>query len=132
MRISLVVALLAGLGLVTQGCSRESGPVRVRVTGVVERRAEPLVNGTITFLPTAGHNGPAANGTIQNGKFDIPAAEGPSLGEHQVLISLIPGKMSSEFAAGAAGRKASNRTRWEFRADVSQEKEDYDFILEEE
>lgn len=132
MRIWLATALLGGLGLVSLGCSRETGPVRVRVAGVVERRAEPLVNGTITFLPTAGHNGPAANGAIQNGKFDIPASEGPSPGAHQVLISLIPGKMTPEFAAGSSGPKASNRTRWEFQADIAKDQADYDFILEEE
>lgn len=131
MRIWLAATLLAGLGLVTHGCSGETGPKRVKVAGIVERRAEPLVNGTITFLPTAGHNGPAANGTITNGKFEIPAADGPTPGPHQVLINLLPGKMSAEFAAGQPGRKASNRTRWELKADVADEKSDFEFILEE-
>ncbi len=132
MWIRFTTILLACLALMGQGCTGDKGPARIRVMGVVERRAEPLVNGTITFLPANGHEGPAANGVIQNGKFDIPAAEGPTVGPHQVLINLLPGKMSPEFAAGMSGAKTPQRSRWEFPVEVSNDKADYDFVLNEE
>ncbi len=132
MSIRLAICVLVAQCLVGLGCSGDKGPLRVRVIGVVERKAEPLVNGTITFLPAKGHKGPAANGVIQNGKFDIPAAEGPTVGPHQVLISVLPGKMSAEFKAGMSAPKPSMRTRWELEADVTKEQTDYDFILKEE
>ena len=124
--------LMIGMCLVELGCSGNTGPARIRVSGIVERQAEPLVDGTITFLPTKGHNGPAANGAIRDGKFDIPSDEGPTAGAHQVLVNLTPGKTSPEFAAGAARGKASSRTRWEFQVEVDPEDPTFDFNLEEE
>lgn len=129
MRTRLVLGMFAGLGmLLSGGCGQKSGPTRIGVSGVVDRSTEPLVNGTITFLPAKEHKGPAANGVIQNGKFEIPEDEGPTAGPHQVLINLTPGKMTAEFAAGMKKSKSS-RTQWEFPVEVSSAQADFDFVL---
>lgn len=130
-RKAMGIILMAAVLLLGQGCGKKSGPQRLRVYGVVERKSEPLVNGTISFLPAKGHTGPAANGSIVNGKFDILASEGPTAGPHEVQINLTHSKMNPEFAAGQS-RQKSSRTRWDFKEEVSPEHADFDFILQEE
>ena len=61
------------------GCSGESGPKTVRVWGEVMLDGKPLPDGTIEFKADDGSH--AAQGTITEGKYDIPAPSGPIEGK---------------------------------------------------
>lgn len=113
------------------GCGGDTGPLRFRTTGTVKFQAGTPVNGSISFRPADGHKGPAANGAIRDGKFDIPRTEGPTAGSHQVIVSLVAGKMAADFAKGSAGKQAGQRSRWEFKADVSADNTNFEFDLDE-
>lgn len=120
--------LLITVALLNSGCGSQTGPVRYRVHGTVDHKARPLVNGTISFLPASGHKGPAANGVIQNGVYDIPADEGPTAGPHQVLINLVPDKININVRPkGSDG--GPMRMKWEFSAEVAEDKTNEDFLL---
>jgi hypothetical protein len=53
-----------------------------------------VAHGSISFLPTAGNSGPAANGSIVNGEYNFTAESGPRSGPHRVLIDIdsLPGQ----------------------------------------
>lgn len=122
---------VVGVLAICAGCGGQSGPKRWAVQGTVKFQSGTPVDGSISFLPAEGHKGPAANGAIKGGRFSIPQAEGPTSGKHQVIVSLVAGKMASDFAKGPAGKSASKRTRWEFKSDVSEQSTDFKFALEE-
>lgn len=114
--------------MVGLGCSGQSGPQRIAVDGIVDHKAQPLVNGTITIVPSGKQGGPAANGMIEQGKFHIPAGEGPSEGPHTVIINLTPQKSGSHTAGGSP--QMPPRMRWEFKVDISREQKSLDLVLE--
>ncbi len=47
---------------------------------------ELLHDGSIAFFPTEGTKGPSAGGVIFEGKYDIPADKGPTVGKNRVEI----------------------------------------------
>jgi hypothetical protein len=49
----------------------------------------PLSEGTITFFPSGATRGPAAGGAIVDGRYDIPAAEGPVVGTNRIEIRSV-------------------------------------------
>lgn len=102
---------------VSVGCGGSSGTQRVSARGSVRVDSEPLKNGTINFKPAEGHQGPAANGAIVDGKFFVPAAEGPLPGPYVVSINLTPDKMART-ASPASGSSQPVKTKWEINVDV--------------
>ncbi|HEY1066703.1 MAG TPA: hypothetical protein VGE52_11360 [Pirellulales bacterium] len=46
----------------------------------------PLAAGSIVFVPSGNAKGPKAGGRIENGRFSIPAADGPPFGTLRVEI----------------------------------------------
>jgi hypothetical protein len=75
---------LLGLFLVC-GCSPQPGR-RVAVAGTVLVDGQPLPEGSISFFPVAGIAGPTGGGVILNGKYEIPAEQGPVIGRQRVEI----------------------------------------------
>ena len=88
----LIGILMLGL---TLGCGGGDGLDRAAVTGKVTLDGTPIEEGSISFLPAGGTQGPATGGQIQNGQYSIAAAEGPVIGHHRVEIraSRKTGKM---------------------------------------
>jgi len=130
------LAFLVGI-LALTGCGSKSGPERIAVYGTVTTNGETIEHGSISFLPAEGHNGPAANGSISNGKYKFTTNNGPTAGPHRVLVGVAPTKQDSAQAkfptkkSGAAGRAAAQKPgRWEFEISVSEEKREQDFELE--
>jgi hypothetical protein len=81
------VALLLGLLFFTSGCGLSaSGPQRVAVEGDVTLDGSPLQSGVIRFVPTGATKGPAALGTIKEGRFTLSESNGPTLGQQIVEI----------------------------------------------
>lgn len=80
-RMLLACALLS----LAAGCERQ-GPARQAVSGRVTLDGRPLAAGAILFAPTGGTTGPKAAGPIKDGRFALPAEEGPVVGRQAVEI----------------------------------------------
>lgn len=83
------------------------GSSRCSVNGTVTHQGKLLGHGTITFLAHGNPPGPMAGALIQNGCFDIPAAQGLEPGKYKVAISAAGGvapRTPDEIAAGASAR----------------------------
>jgi hypothetical protein len=81
---AVIVASLIGLA----GCSAEPPDQRrVAVSGRVLFEGKPLSDASIIFLPDLDKQGQGGNAPIWNGRYSIPAEEGPSSGEFNVLIT---------------------------------------------
>ena len=85
-RIAQTCACVVALVLF-EGC-RDEG-TRVPVSGTVTQNGQPIREGKITFAPAQGTSGPAAGASIENGRYQIPASEGPGTGDY--VISVTPG-----------------------------------------
>lgn len=70
------------------GCGR-SGVARYAVEGTVTFRGEPVMDGTVEFEPDAdaGNSGPAAYGSIQDGRYTIPRSKGHVGGAYLIRTS---------------------------------------------
>ena len=75
---ALVLALLGGCGGTGNG---------VAVTGKVLFDGKPVKDGTITFIPVEGTNGPTAGTNVTDGSFSIPRDGGPVPGKYRVEVS---------------------------------------------
>jgi hypothetical protein len=68
----------------TFGC--QNGPRRAAVSGTVLVDKVPLHEGTISFVPTDGTDGPETGGAVKDGKYSIPAGQGAVVGKNKVII----------------------------------------------
>ena len=101
-----VAFTLVGMGTVFGGCSA-NGPERVAVHGSVVLDAEPLSQGSITFIPEG--EGTAASGEILDGQYEIPRERGPSPGRCRVEVpsyqetgEMVPGTAEGGMVAEVA------------------------------
>lgn len=127
--VSLSIAIL-GSGV---GCGGSQGPKRIAVRGTVSVEALPSLDGSISFVPAGEHRGPAANGVIQGGQYQISAAEGPTVGSHLAIISLVPSKSTDPMGSGNLSTPSSvvnlARTKWEVKVEIDDKKSTHDFKL---
>jgi hypothetical protein len=79
-----MVALTATLLLFILGCP--GGPRRAAVSGEVLIDKEPLAEGTISFYPQDGIEGPEVGEAIKNGRYVIPVSRGVVIGKNKVVI----------------------------------------------
>jgi hypothetical protein len=68
------------------GCS-QAGPERASVAGAVLLDGQPLVKGSINFVPVEATAGRTAGATIENGRYRIDRAKGVTVGKNYVRIS---------------------------------------------
>ena len=109
---------LVGLSIIV-GCGGEQGPKRIVVSGKVRRGGQPMTNASISYLPEAGHSGPAATTGIIDGQYRFTSKNGPSAGPHGVVIRLgAPGK---GFGKKEEDVPESGARSWQFKADVPEE-----------
>ena len=85
-RYGWLLALLVLQG----GCGNPAELNRLPVFGTIT--GFPGTTGSISFIPAPGNKGPGAVASIQNGKYQFDATNGPTPGPHEVLISLTLGK----------------------------------------
>lgn len=67
------------------GCNG-NGPNRSEIRGNVSLDGVPLENGSILFTPIDGTDGLAAGGRIEQGNYQLTAANGPTVGWNRVEI----------------------------------------------
>lgn len=77
-----IVALLSVVG----GCGGSGGLERAGVEGTVTLNGQNIERGSISFSPVGTTKGPTVGGTIENGRYSIPAERGPVLGQYIVEI----------------------------------------------
>jgi len=93
---------LLGL-LIVAGC-RDSGPHRVAVQGSVQFDGRPVADGLIRFIPLEGTRGPESAAPIVDGKYELPAKEGPPAGKLRVEVrqgATIPPDWTNDSAAAS-------------------------------
>ncbi len=89
--VSLRYPIICVSILALYGCGKSESLERFSVSGTVNVDGQPLSEGRISFLPSAGTNGPTAGGSVQAGKFNIPRNQGPAAGKYRVeIISFRP------------------------------------------
>jgi hypothetical protein len=69
------------------GCG--SGGSGVAVLGKVSFDGQPLTEGSISFIPIEGTNGPTVGSSIKSGSFSIDRGTGPRPGKYRVEINSI-------------------------------------------
>jgi hypothetical protein len=74
--------------LVPIAACHNDGLARVSVSGSVTYDGAPVKYGLITFRPVAGSSGPAAGTAIMEGRFQVAAEKGPTVGPHEVEIKI--------------------------------------------
>ena len=86
-RASIAFVFPVLVSVVSIGCfgSAPKGPVRMPISGTVDREGIPVDEGVISFTPLSG--GPAANSVIKDGKYKFTAADGVPVGKYKVLIA---------------------------------------------
>jgi len=80
--LCVAVSVLVG----SIGCDNNSGPFRAAVRGCVTLDNVPLEQGSINFFPTGTTRGPATGTQINNGLYELSAAQGPAIGQARVEI----------------------------------------------
>lgn len=93
------VLLVALAGVCGSGCG-EAGPERLAASGEVTLDGKPLETGSIAFLPAAGTEAPSVGGTIENGRYELPAEKGALVGKYNVRITSMQ-KTGKQIEAGS-------------------------------
>jgi hypothetical protein len=78
------LAFLAALLTIGAGCQRD--PKRAAVSGQVLIDKEPLMEGSISFFPIEGTEGPEVGDIIKDGHYAIPRNRGVIVGKNKVVI----------------------------------------------
>ncbi len=90
-QLSLTISL--SLAIFCCGCGGGSDIERMDVSGTASFAGQPIVYGTIEFVPDTakGHSGPAGSADIIDGKYDT-AKNGQAIvkGPHQVRVTAYP------------------------------------------
>jgi hypothetical protein len=118
-RFRPIYALVLGV-LLCIGCEGQSNRLPLGGT-VTDRDGEPL-EGSISFLPDAGTEGPAANASVLNGEYRFDRANGPVAGKYRVIVSPLVDKADVD-------DQASTIEVATFQAEVTRDQLTRDFEL---
>ena len=132
----LVKPLAAGVLtlLCSLGCGKSSGLEKVVVSGVVTLDGQPVPNGEIRFIPTAGTIGPVSGGAIKDGAYEAKAKGGVPVGDHQVEIRAYRANAKSQGQPGSEGgaaeqylpKRYNEQTTLAARVDATTETQDFE------
>jgi hypothetical protein len=116
------------------GCSGGDRLERIPVRGTASVEGAPIAAGTISFLPSAGHSGPAATAVIENGSYQLSRDEGPVAGTHRVVVIVDYDDKAAFFSQAKKQPADSSRPatrRWESEVDVPEKGPfEYDVAVE--
>jgi hypothetical protein len=100
--VALALTVLSGCG---------GGSSGVAVSGKVTFNGKPVKEGSISFIPVEGTNGPTAGTSISDGSFSIGREGGPVPGKYRVEINSyedIRPATDKELAGALFGRSAES------------------------
>jgi hypothetical protein len=112
-------------------CQRDDGLARLAVFGKVSSDSGDPVNGTISFLPDAGTEGPAAIASLVDGIFAFDSTNGPVAGRYRVVIVR---QLADEGYKGASALQHDGSAapeEWSYPAEVSPAEIEFDFRVPE-
>ena len=131
-RITLYGIVLAFCSAALVGC----GDDRAAVQGTVTLDGQDI-EGMISFVPTNGRSTSAAWAEIKQGRYSIPTAQGPAVGNYRVEISWmrkdgkkltsVANSMLAEQIAEAIPARYNQKS--ELKADIAPGKNQLDFAL---
>jgi hypothetical protein len=112
-------------------CHSNDGLGRVAVRGTVTYDGEPVKHGMITFRPVLKSNGPSAGTAIIDGKFQITAEKGPTVGQHEVAIKIADfAKDATKSDEPAVALKAAMHFKsFSQKVSVDRQANEFDFEL---
>jgi hypothetical protein len=116
---AFVVMVLFGILSLLCGCDSETHVKRFPVHGTVTMASGEKLNGSITFLPAAGHSGPSATASLVEGQYTFDRTNGPAAGPHQVIITRIVSRADSMKAIAAKQPPKANLAKWTFSAELT-------------
>ena len=82
----LCLAAMGFLACLVGGCGRGDSSGRASVEGKVTLDGNPIERGSISFYPYGQTRGMVAGGVIEQGRYSIPADQGPVIGQNRVEI----------------------------------------------
>lgn len=92
------------LGVILIGCGGPPpGPPRAVVIGKVTLDDQPIEEGSITFIPMGGTQGPTSGAEIKNGEYKTQPELGPVYGLHRVEITAYRKGAKSKDVEGVKG-----------------------------
>jgi len=95
-----------GIAVVLSGGCGPSDP-RLAISGSVQFAGQPLAAGTIEFAPVG--SGGQAGASINDGRFDIPAARGLPPGDYLVRITAAPVSLPTAMPPGPPGPESMKK-----------------------
>ena len=101
LRALVLGSLLPLMVALSAGCSDKYGG-RMEVTGAVKLQGQPLKDGLIRFVPLDGQD-TSSGGSIVNGEYKIPRANGLKPGKYLVQLTSGDGKTPNDEEAGGPG-----------------------------
>lgn len=140
---TLRIVLVCGAVFWSLGCQRVDDPARIAVSGTVTTESGEPIDGTISFLPKNGTEGPAATASLNEGVFSFRRENGPVAGEYRVLVVRNPADRKHKGTASATDEKGATTAaaaaddpslsdqEWSFEASVSAEDFQFDFEVPE-
>ena len=124
-RMAGLCSALVLCGLIP-GCSgRSSGLDRIPVNGTVTSDSDKPLNGSLSFIPAPGTDGPAAITGVVNGKYHFDRSNGPVAGKYRVTFIRPPAPKPRD------GRRVKNTPEPPtFEVDVSATDDEIDFDIQ--
>jgi hypothetical protein len=129
--------MLLGVAATLVGCGKGDRATRLPVFGAVSLESGEKLSGSISFVPTEGHRGPAATTTLVDGNYRFDRDNGPTAGPHRVIVKRVNSK--SKMLAGLAEKKpkdakpgsaAEPKREWTVFVDVAENGIQCDIALE--
>jgi hypothetical protein len=116
-----------GLVFANAGCQRADEVARIAVFGTVTSESGEPISGTISFLPEAGTDGPAATTSLIDGAFAFDTRNGPVAGKYRVLVVEQATDRKHKGTANPAQDALASDGEWSFAAEVSLDNVEFEF-----
>jgi len=111
--------IVVGMTSISVGCGAQGKVSRLPVSGTVSFASGELLNGSITFVPSEGRSGPAATTAIVDGKYRFDVTNGPTAGEHRVIVkrlvakrTILESRGSGQKTDAKAAASAPTKNEW--------------------
>jgi hypothetical protein len=105
---SIVPWILFGVAVISSGCGQRSGAARFPAAGMVSLSTGEKPTGSITFVPVAGHSGPAATTTLVDGHYQFDRSNGPTAGPHWAIVQR---SVSKDTVLASRGERRSTESK---------------------
>jgi len=110
------------MGLFLVGCGRANSLSHLPVSGTVSVSSGEKLNGSITYIPVEGRSGPAATTAVVDGKYRFDETNGPTPGEHRVIVKRIVSKRTTLESRGTPKTDSNStsavKNEWSFNCDL--------------